>query len=242
MGRRTLLLIAALVVAALGTVLVFLYANNARTEGAANQELVTVLVAKTKIEVGTSGASASAAGAFAEQQIARANVVEGALSDATPLADLVAIAPIFPGQQIISAQWGATGQTSGLSIPEGKVALSIQLGDPERVAGFITPGSTVAIFATGGPQVRALLAGVSVIGVGPSGSVPATEGQTTGNVEQIPTAILTVAVTQEDAQKLIFAQGKANPAVYTGLYFALMTDTSKVVPGAPGTDANNLFR
>ena len=104
---------------------------------------------------------------------AAVDVVPGALSDATPLADLVAIAPIFAGQQIIAAQWGTTGQTTGLSIPDGKIALSVQLGDPERVAGFIAPGSTVAIFATGGPKVQALLSNIPVIGVGPSGSVPA---------------------------------------------------------------------
>ncbi len=243
MGRRTLLLIAALVVAALGTVLVFLYANNARNEGLANQELVSVLVAKSKIEVGTTGAAASAAGAFEQQEIPRANVVEGALSDATPLADLAAIAPIFAGQQIIAAQWGSTGQTSGLSIPVGKIAMSVQLGDPERVAGFIAPGSTVAIFATGGPSVQALLTNIPVIGVGPSGSVPTTDGTGTGgNVEQIPTAILTLAVTQQEAQKLIYAQGKANPATYTGVYFALMNAESEVEVGAPATNGGNLFR
>jgi pilus assembly protein CpaB len=242
MGRRTLLLIAALVVAALGTVLVFLYANNARNEGLANQELVSVLVAKSQIEVGTTGATASAAGAFEQAEIPRVNVVPGALSDAAPLSNLSALTTIFPGQQIISPQWGSTGQTTGLAIPDGKIAMSVQLGDPERVAGFIAPGSKIAIFATGGPQVRTLLAGIPVIGVGPSGSVPNANSGTGGNVEQIPTAILTLAVTQQEAQKIMYAQGKANPAVYTGVYFALMTDKSKVVAGAPGVDANNLFR
>jgi pilus assembly protein CpaB len=242
MGRRTLLLIAALVVAALGTVLVFLYANNARNEGLANQELVSVLVAKSDIAAGTTGAAASAAGAFVSQEIPRVNVVPGALSDATPLADLTAIAPIFTGQQIISAQWGSTGQTTGLSIPEGKVALSVQLGDPERVAGFIAPGSTVAIFATGGPKVQTLLSNIQVIGVGPSGSVPTSDSNGNANAEQIPTAILTLAVTQVEAQKLIYAQGKAEPATYTGLYFALMNAQSKVAANLPGTDGATLFR
>jgi pilus assembly protein CpaB len=242
MGRRTLLLIAALVVAALGTVLVFLYANNARNEGLANQELVTVLVAKSNIAVGTTGSAASAAGAFEQQDIPRANVVEGALSDATPIADLVAVAPIFTGQQIIAAQWGATGQTSGLSIPDGKIAISVQLGDPERVAGFIAPGATVAIFATGGPSVQVLLTNIPVIGVGPASSVPNPDGTTNGgNAEQIPSAILTLAVTQLEAQKIIYAQGGASPSAYSGLYFGLMNAKSKVVAGAPGTSEGNLF-
>ena len=56
--------LAALVVAALGTVLVFLYANNAQNAAQEGQTLVRVLVAKSKIEVGTTGSAASANGAF----------------------------------------------------------------------------------------------------------------------------------------------------------------------------------
>ena len=82
------------------------------------------------------------------------------------------------------------------------------------------------------------------ISCSPTRSVPAAgaEGTANGNVEQIPTAILTLAVTQQEAEKIIYAQGKANPATYTGLYLALMNAKSKVVAGAPGVDGANLFR
>jgi pilus assembly protein CpaB len=240
MGRRTLLLIAALVVAALGTVLVFLYAHNADTAAKEGQSLVKVLVAKTKIETSTSGATASNNGAFEQQEIPKANVVDGALSDATPLANLVALAPIFPGQQIISQQWGASAPSAGLSLPPGSVGMSVQLGDPQRVAGFIQPGSTVTIFVSGHPavagtaaaqdaNVRTLLTGVKVIAVGASTAVSQSTGTASGNTEQIPTAILTLAVTQDQAKKLVYVIG-APGATYGGLYFALQNADSKVVP------------
>ena len=84
MGRRTLLLIAALVVAALGTVLVWMYAANADKQAQEGQQLVKVLVAKTKIEVGTSGQTASSNGAFEQVTLPQSAVTPNSLSDAAP--------------------------------------------------------------------------------------------------------------------------------------------------------------
>ncbi len=257
MGRRTLLLIAALVVALLGTVLVFLYAQNAEERAQAGQQPVQVLVAKTTIPAGTTGAAASANGAFELTSVPQANVVPGALSDATPLADQLALATVFAGQQIIAPQWGTQGQSAGLVLPAGKIALSVQLGDPERVAGFVSPGSEVVIFTAGTPTVattgapagqatvRTLLAKIQVLAVGPTvvGSKPNPDGSgsgTSANPEQIPTAILTLAVTQDEAQKIIFASGRGGSG-FTLLYFGLMGKDSKVVPTQPGTTGANLF-
>lgn len=252
MGRRTLLLVAALVVAALGTVAVFLYAQNAKTQATAGQDLVTVLVAKSAIDVGTTGAAASANGAFTQTTVRTSDVVPGALSDVTPIAGLVATVPVFTGQQIISSQWGTAAATSGLAFPAGSVAMSVQLGDPQRVAGFVSPGSNIAIIASGTdpstqkPFTRTLLANVPVIGVGPTTVVSrttstGTDGDATtnadGNVEQIPTAILTLGVTQAQAEKIVFAQGNGGE-----LYFALMNKDSKVTAGSPGVTDGNLFK
>jgi pilus assembly protein CpaB len=247
MGRRTLLLIAALVLAALGTVLVFLYAQNAQNNAQEGQALVKILVAKTQIEVGTTGSAASANGAFAEQQVPKSSVVSGAVSDIAPIANQVALATIFPGQQIISQQWGQAATTSGLSLPPGTVALSIQLGDPERVAGFVSPGSTIAIFAEpadgGILPVRTLLGGIEVIAVGPTTIVSkSTAAGTSTNTEQIPTAILTLAVTQEQAEKIVYSSGKVSNSSYNGLWFGLMDKNSKVTPNDAGVGSGNLFK
>ncbi len=238
MGRRTVLLIAALLAAVLGVVLVFLYAKNADTRSRENQTLVKVIVAKTEIPAGTTGAAAANAGSFEEKEIAAEAAAPSALSDPAAIQDLVALTTIFPGQQIITQQWGTEGQVTRLPLPEGKIALSLQLGDPERVAGFVSPGSTVAIFATGGPQIRMLLADITVIGVGATGlnAAPTAEGE-----QQASSAILTLAVSQAEAEKLIYAQGRAEDPTYQGLYFALMDENSEVEPNDPGVDDTNLF-
>lgn len=246
MGRRTVLLVAALVVAGLGAAAVFLYANNAKNEGDAAQQLVSVLVAKSQITAGTTGSTASSNGAFQQASVRAADVVPGALSEVTPIANLVATVPIFPGQQIISSQWSTSGATSGLSFAPGTVAMSVQLGDPERVAGFVSPGATVAIVMNGNdpktnePFTRTLLSNIPVIAVGPSTVVSrttSTSGDATAtNTEQIPTAILTLGVTQAQAEKIIFAQSGGD------LHFALMNKDSKVTPGSPGINFENLFK
>lgn len=247
MGRRTILLVAALLVAALGTTLVFLYARGADQRAAAGQELVKVLFAKSEIAVGTTGNAAAESGALELREVAKNSVAEGALSDIAPVADQVALSPIFPGQQILQQQFGAPGSQTSLPIPAGKVAVSVQLGDPERVAGFVTSGSEVAVFATvsapgattGGQAniTQILLPRVLVVGVGNSTLVTKTTTTASGqqNTEQISRAILTLALDQTEATKIIYAAQQGQ------LYFALLTADSKVSPGGGVTSAN-LFK
>ena len=59
MGRRTVLLVVALVVAALGTTMLFLYVNGLNDKAIAKQGSVSVLVAKKLINPGTSYQDAS---------------------------------------------------------------------------------------------------------------------------------------------------------------------------------------
>ena len=126
-----------------------------------------------------------------------------------------------------------------LVIPDDKMAISIELTDFERVAGFVNPGSEVAIFGTAAAPVRRLpdgteetlssvtrviLARIPVIGVGTTSvsSRTVTEGEEGAQVtEQVARTILTVAVTQEEAEKLVLADRT------TELTFALLGSETK---------------
>jgi pilus assembly protein CpaB len=233
MGRRTLLMLAALVVAALGTVLVYLYVQGLENEYAAGQEPVQVLVAGTTIAAGTTGAQAGESGAFVLEEIPSSLVVEGALGSPTAIADRVALGPIFPGEQIIESKFGERA-SSGLTFEEGsgQFAISVQLSDPARVAGFVQPGSEVVVFLTlAGPSgeegdggssasTRVLLAQVPVVAVGNSTVVSQTVTDPSGQqrTEEIPTAILTLGVTQDEALQIVHAQSQGE------LYFGLLGD------------------
>jgi pilus assembly protein CpaB len=241
MGRRTVLLIAAIVVAALGAALVWMYANRADERAQADAAPVQVLVATLDIGAGTSGAAISEAAAVELRTLPSASVPPGALSDLTPVTDLVTLGPVFAGQVLLQQIFGTQQQAGGgLALPEGTMGIAISLGDPERVAGFVKPGSQVALFTTaegvGGvaeQQTTILLPKVLVAAVGPTVVAQAAEGA--ANTEAIPTAIMTLALTQEEAQKVILA------AQTTQLYMGLLDDKSKVDTNLPGTTSANLL-
>jgi pilus assembly protein CpaB len=237
-----LLLVAAFVVAALGTLLVFVYVDRVDERALKDQQPVEVLVAKTRIAAGTTAQQAEQQGAFRLQRIPVSATVPGYLRDPRPISGRVAVSDIFPGEQIVPEKFAEPGATSALPIPDDRLATSVQLGDPQRVAGFVAPGSDVAVFVTidtppvggrpGREATRLLLPKAGVIAVGPTTLRPSADGE--GNQESVPTAILTLAVTQAEAEKLVYAAENGN------LWFALRTKDSKVEPG-PGTDITTLF-
>ena len=247
MGRRTVLLIAAVLIAAVGTGLIFAYVSSVNDRALADQSPKKVLVVTRDIAAGTSAVDAEKAGSFELKELASASIPEGSLSDLTPVRDKVALAPIFVGEQVLAAKFGTIAASSGLSLTAGKLAVSIQLADPARVAGFVQPGSEVAIFVTltgaqpGVPAAqdatRVLLPRAQVIAVGPT-TITQTATTSTGkadsgtNVEALPRAILTLALLQVDAQRLIYASQKGQ------LYFGLLNKDSKVDRGQPVTAAN----
>jgi pilus assembly protein CpaB len=241
MARRTLLLTAAFLVAALGTTLVFLYVQRVDDRALEDQQPRRVLVVKTLIGQGTSVAEAERAGAFELRDVASSSVAPGALGDLTPVRNLVALAPLFPGEQVLQAKFGNPGSASALALPAGKIAVSVQLGDPARVAGFVQPGSEVALFASLSVPVsgkttqvtNVLLPRVTVIAVGPSTVTQATQ-DANANPEALPRALMTLALSQSEAQRVIFADGQGE------LYFGLLDKQSKTGKGSP-TTLQNLF-
>jgi len=241
MTRRVVLLLLAILIAAGGAFAVWLYVQNLQQEDGETGEQVQVLVATQTIPFGQTAGQAEAAGSLELDTVAAANAVPGALSSIEPIRDLTALAPIYEGEQIIEQKFGTPGSTAQLPIPEGLLALSIQLSDPARVAGFVGPGSEVAIFvtATGPTEADApegagtdlfttvLIPRIEVIGAGQTTVVSRT---TTGEggeqtTEQIPLAILTLAADQQQAQEIIQAQSQGE------LYFGLLTDTSETGVG-----------
>ena len=244
MSRRAIILIVAVLLAAGGAFMVWLYVQNLQAGVDEEEQPTLVLVAQAPIAAGTTGAAAQEAAAFTTIEVPAYAVAEGALAEPSTILEQVALVPIATGEQILSSKFGAPGQQSSFDIPEGQLAASFQLGDPQRVAGFIRPSSEVAVFVTltapidgveGEPQTRVVLARVPVLAVGQTTvqSITTTEGGEQ-QTEQIPTAILTLALSQDEAQKMIFAQSTGS------LYLGLLDDESETEVGPP-TFLDNLF-
>ena len=153
MARRSILLSVAFAIAALGTAMIILYVQGVDARATEGQQRVEVLTATDVIEVGESVADAQAAGKLEKTDVVRDDMVEGALSSTASIDEQVALDTIYPGQQIIGQQFGDPGSEETLTIPDDKLAVSVELTDPARVAGFVNPGSWVAIFASGDPEI-----------------------------------------------------------------------------------------
>jgi pilus assembly protein CpaB len=230
MARRTALLTAAILIAALGTALVFWYVHDVNARSVARQQPVRVLVAKKVIAAGTTAEAAAADGALMTSVIAADSVAPGALSSITPVANEITLAPIYPGEQILAAKFGKAGDSSALSIPDTQtMAISVSLGDAQRVDGYVVPGSAVAVYLTTSTQTRLLIPRVEVIAIGTRTLVPSSGQNSTSTSD-----VVTFAVTAKQAQQLIFAQASG------GLYLALLTKDSET-PTLPGTTTGNLF-
>jgi pilus assembly protein CpaB len=228
MARRTVLLVAAILVAALGTVLVTLYVHNLDRNTLAKQQPVDVLIAKKIIPAGTTGAAAAAEGALEKTAIPRDAVASSdVLSDIQSVADLVTNSPIFPGEQILKAKFGKPGASSALTIPDaGTIAVSVSLGAPARVNGFVVPGSHVTVFLTVKNTTTVLLADAKVIAIGSRTLVPSSgQGASTADSD-----VVTFGVSQADAMKLISAQ--TSGSLYLGL---LDSDEADAAASAPAS-------
>ena len=245
MDRRRILLVVAVLVAALGSALVFLYTKGADTRAEEKFDTVEVLEATAVIAPGETYEDAQAAGKLALQAVSKDALLDGYQTTSDSLGGTVSLGTIYPGEQIISAKWGQSAAVgSALQIPDANMAVSVNLTDPARVAGFVNPGSQVAIFLTGTDQgtgfgfSRLLLDRVTVLGVGSTTPVSTTTTDESGasTTEQLPRTLLTLSVNQNQAEKILFAQGNGE------LAFGLLTDASEVTPDAGPMTYENLFK
>ena len=237
MDRRKALLLVAAVIAAVGTLLVFLYVRGADTRADQRYDAVQVLRVVKPIAAGETVEAAQSAGKIESGSVSKKDLLPDALTGTQPIAGKVATTNIYPGEQLVSSKFGATGATNGLAIPKGKIAISINLSDPSRVAGFVNPGDKVAIFLTQGDSARLLLPNVTVIGAGTTTVTTTTTTDPSGaqSTEQLPKTLLTLAVSQQDAERVLLAQKLGE------LAFGLLNDDSVVAPSQGATDLN-LFR
>lgn len=253
MKRRLLSIVLTLLLAAVGTVAVLLYVRNADARALAGKRAVPVVVADKRVPAGTSAGAALRNGLLRMEKMPAETVPQNALGEiGADLAKLVATADVQAGQLLLKPMFAAAKPTSaGLPIPEGKVAVSIELGAPQRVAGYVKAGSQIAVFDTHtvmdeksrtpsgaglekqheSTQVtRLLLPKVEVLALGapPVPNAKASDGAAQGGV------LVTVAATQAEAERLI------QRAQFGTLHFALLTDSSQIVQGN-GTDSRSVF-
>lgn len=242
MDRRRVLLVVAAVIAALGTLLVVLYVRSADTRAQDKFHAVKVLTVTKQINPGESVAAAQAAGKIELGTVADGQRLAGALDSLSPIEGQIAQTTLYPGEQVIQAKFATTvASGNSLTMPKGSIAISLNLTDTGRVAGFVNPGDKVAIFLTTPAFTRLLLTNVEVIAVGATAVVPTTTTDAAGKqtTEQLPRTLFTVGVTQAQAEKILYSTNGGSGGGQVSL--GLLNNDSAVRPD-PGTTADNLFK
>ena len=241
MGRRVLAIVAALLVALLGAAGVVVYAQSADARAVVGQTTQQVYIAAAPVPEGTSAGAAVAQKLLVLQSVVAKGVPAGALTSvAGATGALVATSTISQGEIVLASRFGhLVDQQPTSPVPEGKVAITVNLADPQRVAPLLTPGAHLVIYDTfiprspkaasssrtvHGPGVRTtriLLPDVQVIGVGSAvvQSSPTPSPAPTAPAGAAPAAtgaLVTVAVTPAQAIVLVHAV-QAEHLLYGGL-------------------------
>lgn len=198
--------------ALVGALLVFLYVSTYRKHIQTGADLVTVMVAAHDIAAGTDAAAAQ--GDLKAQSVLRRNVVAGAIARPAELDGLVASQPILAGEQVTVRQFSALKAQGVLGTISGNLrAISLPGDSTQLLYGIVKDGDHVDVVA----NIRySLRAGSSGVGSSLVASrvilrdvlvlqAPASGGSRgVGDVQTSGTAI-TLAVTDNQAQKLLFA-------------------------------------
>ena len=150
MTRRIAPILLAILLAGLGTVAVLAYVKGADGRALAGKKAVTVVVAAKLIPAGTPAGQVRDGGFTTRVQMPAATIPAGSLGELPASLDsLVTTADIQPQQLLVKGMFGVEKQVvDGLPVPEGKIAVSVQLQTSATVAGYVVPGSQIAIFDT----------------------------------------------------------------------------------------------
>jgi len=249
MAGRVIVLVTALLVAVLGALLVFLYAQRTVDNANAQLELVDVLVASETIPAGTTVAQADSAGSLVSEGRPVNALPDGYLEGTTDVRGFQIVTTVPRNEILVLDRLVDPADSGELEIGPQEMAITIPLEDPNRVARFVEPGDLVAVFltrqstgtdgaaaeggtaATGVATTQLLLPEVRVIGVG-SRTAPDTV-----QADDVSLALVTVSVLQADAERLILAQTQGS------LYLGLLTEGSdeSAVTRSGGTTSGSLF-
>jgi Flp pilus assembly protein CpaB len=160
-------------------VLLLVYVKQYRHNVSATAQTTQVLVARSLIQKGTPGNVVGTNHLYELRAVPKDTVELGALIDPASLRTGVALNNIFPGQQLVAADFGVPSNVLDTQISGGQRAFSMPIDASRTLAGQIEPGDHVDIYyaetgaksaCVGGGTVEALmLQDVDVIELAPGG-------------------------------------------------------------------------
>ncbi len=147
------------------------------------------------------------------------------------------IIPISKGEFILPNRLAGENAGAGLPslIPPGMRAVSVRVNEVVSVAGFVTPGTRVDVLLTGAPggssdqQTTTVLQNVAVLASGHT-----LERTSTGEAQN--TAVITLLVTPDDAQRLTLASSEGH------IQLALRNPLDTKQDEVPSSNSRGLYK
>lgn len=233
MNRTRLLMIGALALAVGLLVSVFVYKTLQSKNGSGGDPGIDVMVAANDLQVG----------ARVEEhdikiiRIPGADLPPGAPRKRSEVIGHGVIIPISRGEFILPNRLAAENAGSGLPslIPPGMRAVSVRVNEVVSVAGFVTPGTRVDVLLTGTPggngdqQTTTVLQNVAVLASGHT-----LERTSTGEAQN--TAVITLLVSPDDAQRLTLASAQGH------IQLALRNPLDTKADDVPSSNSRGLYK
>lgn len=171
---------------------------------AASKRWVSVLVANANIAAGVTLAQAKAQHLLTTENFPESALPVGVIGNLDKsFSDTKLSQAIAAGQLVLaSALQSKSAAVTELQVPNNLLAVTTLADDQSRVAGFVTPGATVAVFWTSAKlsRTRVLFSGAYVLAVGSQSTSAGSQPQ------QASPQLVTLALSPANSARLILAQ------------------------------------
>jgi Flp pilus assembly protein CpaB len=232
--RRTIVVVAAIVVALVAGGLAYVFLHNAQQNAFKNAKLVPAYVVSKNIPRGLAGADAVNGGYFSKKDIPQEIRPTTAITNLSAIAGDTAVANFTVGQVLVNGMFVTPSQaavTFAQLIPPGDVAVSVSVDAVHAVGDLPQPGDKVDILITNNGSTQFLLQNVPILAVGSS-----IAGQTsTASTTQNNSGLFTFAATPLNAARIATAQQQS-----LGIYLLLVPPNNPVV-AIPGVNPSNIL-
>jgi pilus assembly protein CpaB len=183
--------------AAMAAFVLLVYLNQYRSSVEADSEPVTVLVAKTLIEKGMPGDVVGLRRLFQSDEAPKNQVKDGAITDPATLRGRIAVADIYPGQQLTVGDFAGATDALGAKLAGRHRAIAVPLDGARGLVGKVEPGDRVDVLAgfnvlsgaiggQGRPVVKVLMQNALVL------DAPASTGAGLATTNQTSNVVLRV--------------------------------------------------
>jgi pilus assembly protein CpaB len=207
--RRLIAALAALVLAATGTVVLLAYVRGADARALAGTRTVDVLVVDRPVPAGTP--AEELAELVRTERLPAKAAVPGVVTDLEELAGRVATVDLQPGEQLLAARFAAPEDLSvpgTVPAPEGAAELSLLLEPQRAVGGRLAAGDTVGVHVSLEGATHVLLHRVLVTQV-QGAPVAVTDGEGTdtassGGAAPSASLMVTLGLRPEAAEAVVF--------------------------------------